>query len=104
MPIDKIIDPNVAANAYLKNSNMANQAGVAADDGVSFSEFLKKTAQDSIETMKTGEEMSAKAITGEADLVDVVEAINAAEVTLETVVAIRDRMISAYQEIMRMPI
>jgi flagellar hook-basal body complex protein FliE len=32
-----------------------------------------------------------------------VEAVNAAEITLQTVVALRDRMISAYQEILRMP-
>jgi flagellar hook-basal body complex protein FliE len=33
----------------------------------------------------------------------VVEAVNAAEITLQTVVAVRDRIITAYQEIMRMP-
>ena len=41
---------------------------------------------------------------GTANLTDVVEAVTAAEMTLETVVAMRDRMMSAYQEIMRMPI
>jgi len=48
--------------------------------------------------------MSAQAVTGEADLTDVVAAITSAELTLQTVVAVRDRLISAYQEIMRMPI
>jgi flagellar hook-basal body complex protein FliE len=48
--------------------------------------------------------MSAKAVTGEADIVDVVQAVGNAEITLQTVVAVRDRVISAYQEIMRMPI
>ena len=41
---------------------------------------------------------------GQANLQDVVEAVNAAEVTLQTVVAVRDRMIAAYQDIIRMPI
>jgi flagellar hook-basal body complex protein FliE len=48
--------------------------------------------------------MSAKAVTGEADLTDVVTAVTNAELTLQTVVSVRDRLISAYQEIMRMPI
>ena len=38
-----------------------------------------------------------------ANLQEVVEAVNAAEITLQTVVAVRDRMITAYQEIIRMP-
>ena len=54
--------------------------------------------------MRSGEDASARAVTGEAELTEVVQAVTAAEVTLETVVAVRDRMISAYQEIMRMPI
>ena len=48
--------------------------------------------------------MSAAAIQNKADLTEVVTAITNAEVTLQTVVAVRDRMISAYQQIMRMPI
>ncbi len=45
-----------------------------------------------------------KQISGEADLKDVVTAVANAENTLETVVAVRDKVLSAYQEILRMPI
>jgi len=105
MPVDKIVDPNIAAQAYGKSSNIG-KIGISGgdDDGVSFSDFLKKTTSDSIKTLKAGEVMSAKAVTGEADLTDVVAAVTAAELTLQTVVAVRDRLISAYQEIMRMPV
>lgn len=103
MPIDKIIDPNIAANAYSKNSNIGSKQ-VAGDDGVTFSDFLKGKAQDSIEIMRNSEQVSAQAVTGEADLTDVVEAVTAAELTLQTVVSVRDRLVSAYQDIMRMPI
>ncbi len=105
MPIDKIIDPNVAANAYGKTLGMGSK-GVSGgdDDGVSFSDFLKKSARDSIDTLRGGEAMSAKAVTGEADITEVVAAVTAAELTLQTVVAVRDRLIGAYQEIMRMPV
>lgn len=106
MAIDKIIDPNIAAKAYANNTNIGKQGGIAGgdDEGVSFADFLKQKAQDSVDTMRESEKMSAKAVTGEADLADVVQAVTAAEVTLQTVVAVRDRLVSAYQEIMRMPI
>ena len=43
-------------------------------------------------------------IAKQAELADVITAVSNAEVTLQTVVAIRDRVIQAYQDIMRMPI
>lgn len=109
--VDKIIDPSIAISAYSNSSNIARGAKGADESesgdgagGVSFSDFLKQKASDSVDTLRKSEEMSAKAVTGEADLVDVVQAVSAAELTLQTVVSVRDRMISAYQEIMRMPI
>jgi len=107
--MDKLIDPNIAARAYSAGSGMGagmNTAKIASsdDDGVSFSDFLQKTTTDSIDTLKKGEEMSAAAVMGEANLTDVVQAVSAAEITLQTVVTVRDRLVSAYQEIMRMPI
>ena len=105
------IDPSLAINAYSKSSNVA-RGSTGADEtesgygsgGVKFSDFLKQKATESVETLRDSEKMSAKAVTGEADLTDVVQAVNSAELTLQTVVAVRDRMISAYQEILRMPI
>ncbi len=105
MPVDKIIDPNVAANAYGKTSGIGSKGISGGDDeGISFSDFLKQTARNTIDTLKAGETMSAKAVTGAADVTDVVNAVTSAELTLQTVVAIRDRLISAYQDIMRMPV
>lgn len=101
------IDPSQAASIYAKNSNIGSASPMESsgkDDGVSFSDFLKETARDQIQTVKAGEQMSAKALTGDADITDVVMAVNAAELTLQTVVSIRDRVVQAYQEIMRMPI
>ncbi len=54
--------------------------------------------------MKAGEEMAAKQAAGKADMVSVVNAVNSAELTLNTVVAVRDKVIQAYQSIMNMPI
>ena len=54
--------------------------------------------------MRQGEAETLKAAAGKADVTDVVTAVAEAEVTLQTVVAVRDRVIQAYQEILRMPI
>lgn len=102
MPV-KMIDPSLAAGMYAKTSGVGAKPAMGADE-ISFSDFLKNSVSESIDTMKAGEKTQAGAITGESDLADVVQAVTSAEVTLQTVVAIRDRMITAYQEIMRMPI
>ena len=104
MPIDKIIDPNIAASAYTNTAKVGNKAGVSGNDDVTFSDFLRAKTEESIDTLRAGEKMAAKAVTEEADLTDVVEAVTAAELTLQTVISVRDRLISSYQDIMRMPI
>lgn len=113
MPIDKIIDTNAALGAYANTAGVASRGRIDGGDqiasgednnGISFSDYLSDKTRESIDTMEKGETMSARAVTGEADLTDVVQAVTDAELTLQTVVAVRDRMISAYQEIMRMPI
>ena len=59
---------------------------------------------DAMKASKHAETQMANQVAGKAQLVDVVTAVSAAETSLETVMAIRDQVISAYQEIMRMPI
>ncbi len=102
------IDPSIAINAYNTTRNIGNdvQSGAATNkaSGPSFADYMKDSVEESIDVLRTSEEMSAKAVTGEADLTDVVQAVTNAELTLQTVVSIRDRMVSAYQEILRMPI
>ncbi|MCD8570283.1 MAG: flagellar hook-basal body complex protein FliE [Alphaproteobacteria bacterium] len=100
------MNPAAAANLYGSMAKIGSgSSGAAKTAGQeTFSDFLEKTARDSLDTMKAGEQMSAKAVTEEADLTDVVQAVSAAEITLQTVVSIRDKLVSAYQEIMRMPI
>ena len=82
----------------------ANALAPSARTGMTenvFADMMKNSISDSINTLKTGEMMSARAITGEASLPDVVQAVNAAELTLQTVTAVRDRLVNAYQELMR---
>ncbi len=69
-----------------------------------FADILKSAIGDAVHASKAAEHKMAAQVAGKAELVDVVTAISAAEASLETVMAVRDQVISAYQEIMRMPI
>lgn len=105
MAINKIIDPNIAARAYAQNQGIGNNAVPnTQQEGVKFSNFLEDKVQSAIDTVKTGEVMSAKAITGEAGVAEVVQAVTEADLTVVTAKALIDKMVSAYQEIMRLPI
>ncbi len=103
MPVDKISNPAAAAGAYASSAKTAGAEGMGKDVP-SFGDFLKNSARSAIDTMKGGEKAQAGAITGASSITDVVEAVTSAELTLQSVVAIRDKMLSSYQEIMRMPI
>jgi len=70
----------------------------------SFESLLKTEIANGIDKLKGSEEVSIAALTGSASTQQVVEALTAAELSLQKVTAIRDRVISAYQEIIRMPI
>jgi flagellar hook-basal body complex protein FliE len=69
----------------------------------SFGELLEQVLTDAVDAGHKSETQATQAVAGGHDLQQVVEAVNAAEITLQTVVAVRDRIIGAYQEIMRMP-
>ena len=105
-----MISPTAASAAYQAiakigtESASAGASGAAAGIGNDFSQFLSQAMGNAVSTMKQGEQVAASAVTGQADVVNVVNAVNAAELTLDTVVAVRDKVISAYQNIMQMPI
>lgn len=85
-------------------SSGSSMSSVAPVPGTDFASVLKDAAKVSIGALKESETMSAAAIAGKADIRDVVAAVNNAQATLETVVNVRDKMVSAYNEIMRMSI
>jgi flagellar hook-basal body complex protein FliE len=98
-----------AAKAYADVQKVAGGAGGAAGAGEAsgvggFADNQKSTLTDVVKTSRHAEAQMAAQVAGKAELVDVVTAISAAETSLETVMAVRDQVISAYQEIMRMPI
>src|ERR1700742_3445398 len=101
--------PAAAAAAYHEASQIGTPAAssaIAPADvpGGNFSDFLSGAIKDSINTMRQGEHAASQQVQGKANLVDVVQSVNAAEITLDTVVAVRDKVVAAYQQIMNMPI
>ena len=96
-----------ALAAYARQAKGPEAVGMeprSADPGKSFADMLGESLDSAVQAGRQSEAMSAKAIAGQADLNEVVSAVTNAEVTLQTVIAIRDRMIQAYQEIVQMPI
>lgn len=99
--------PAAAAAAYQNVARLAAEtpAAAAADrSGAGFSDFLSGAIKDSISTIRQGENAATAQAMGKAGIVDVVSSVNAAELTLDTVVAVRDKVVAAYQSIMNMPI
>lgn len=99
-----------AAKAYSQTQGIGaidpgmGGGGQVAGVGGNFADLVRTAISDAVSTSKHAETQMAAQVQGKAELVDVVTALSAAENSLETIMAVRDQVISAYQEIMRMPI
>jgi len=83
----------------------ASGAGAVQPSGdVGFDGVLKQVTTDAIGTLKAGEAASISAMQGKESTRRVVEALMSAEQALQTAVAVRDKVVQAYQEVVRMSI
>ena len=104
--------PLAAAGAYANvaklgadpASALAGLAGGAAKSESSFSSVLKEAINAVNETGQKSEVQTRAMVNGKSNMVDVVTAVAETEVAIDAVVAVRDKVIAAYEEIMRMPI
>lgn len=78
--------------------------GRAGGDGKDFGAVVTDMAGEAVQALRTGETQSLAGVAGKADVQSVVEALAAAEMTMRTVVAVRDKVVEAYHDILRMPI
>lgn len=67
-------------------------------------EAFAATAKDFLGAMREGEATVKAGLVGRADPQAVVEALAATELAVQTAVAVRDKVVEAYQEILRMPV
>jgi flagellar hook-basal body complex protein FliE len=94
-----------AANPLAGLEKMGAAGGGASEEtGTDFVSVLKDAAKMTIGNVKAAEQSSLAAVAGKADIREVVAAVANAELTLDTVVGVRDKVINAYNEILRMPI
>ncbi len=96
-----------AVNAYQQAKDSIKSGGTEPRTdatGGSFADLLGDVVGAAKSAGIVAEQATIGAISGKTDISEVVMAVSQAEVTLQTVVSIRDRVVSAYQEILRMPI
>lgn len=102
---------NAATNAYTNASRLISQAAkpqtditAVASPGGNFAELLAQSVQGVVDQGKVSDQLAMDMVSGKANVVDMVTALSETEMAIESMVTIRDRVISAYEEIMRMPI
>jgi flagellar hook-basal body complex protein FliE len=102
--------PSAAAGAYASLARLADPSaslGRGAGDaaaGPSFGSLLKEAIGSVLEAGRKSDAQAQALATGKSNIVDVVTAVSETEVAVEAMVSVRDKVIQAYEEIMRMPI
>ena len=106
--------PTSAAKAYASLAKLVSPgagmdkagaaAGSVAGGDKSFSSMLKDAMGAVAEAGKKSDGQAQAMATGKANVVDVVTAVAETEVAIDAIVAVRDRVIQSYEEILKMPI
>lgn len=103
-PLSFTITPSQAADAYRATDSAGADGAAAANGEGGFGGALSRAIGGVVDASHTAEGQAMQAIAGGGNLTDVVTAVSKAELALQTATTIRDRMVQAYQDIMRMPI
>lgn len=102
------MNPMAAVKAYQSIQGAGSMPGATGGatetQGAGFADLLQNVMGDMTQTTRAAEGQMTQLTQGQGSLIDVVTAVSSAEASLETVIAVRDQVIQAYQEIMRMPI
>ena len=103
--------PSIAANAYASLAKLTDPAALAkgpgAGEGIggpSFGTLVKDALESLSKSTHNSDRQTVAAANGKANMVDVVTAVAESEVAIDTLVSVRDKVISAYEDIMKMPI
>ena len=103
--------PSVAANPYASHPKILDSAGGASalgkigdTNGPSFGAVLKETMSSVMDAGRKSDAQTIAMAQGKANVMDVVTAVAETDVAVSTLVSVRDKVIQAYEDIMRMPI
>ncbi len=92
--------PLVSSPLPSKSASPATQGAGAPD----FASVMSDMARQTVSDVRTSEDLAIKGIQGQAPVQDVVQAVMTAQTSLQTALAIRDKAVSAYQDLTRMTI
>lgn len=81
-----------------------NKVTDAQNTGASFADYMKDLGTTFVDNLKDAEKKSTDGILGKASVREVVESVMTADQTLQTAMAFRDKIVSAYLEVVKMPI
>ena len=93
------LNTSLIARAYA-----ATREATAPQPGVSPGQALGSAGADFAATLRESESVAMNAMTGRADPHAMVQALAQTELAVETAVTIRNKVVEAYQEILRMPV
>ncbi|HKS84029.1 MAG TPA: flagellar hook-basal body complex protein FliE [Pseudolabrys sp.] len=104
--------PLTAASAYASVARTATDSSslslikkpAEADPDTSFASLLKNAIGSVVDMGHKSDAQARAAVNGKGNLVDVVTAVSETQVAIDAVVAVRDKVIQAYDDIMKMPI
>jgi len=97
-------DASRIAERILRETQIQPNAEAEPSSKASFMGLVGEALKGAAASGYNSEATATRALAGKASVTDVVTAVNNAEMALNTVVAVRDRVISAYQDIIKMPI
>ncbi len=98
-----------AVQAYRTAARVADEPSTSAQPAAptqgGFADLVQSAVRNAADVIETGERTAFQSVTnGGADLSTVVTAVAEAELTLQTIVAVRDKVLEAYREMIRMPV
>lgn len=97
----------LALRAYQATATTATATaaqGATPATGDDFANVLGRAVTDAVQIGHDADRQTTAALSGQGDLTHVVSAVSRAQLALQTTVALRDRVLQAYQDIIRMPI
>ena len=98
------VTPGLAAQAYQQASGQVAGTGSIASDASSFGATLGRALDGAVAVGREADVSAANAVVNGGDVTHVVTAISKAQLALQEIVTVRDKVVQAYQDVMRMSI
>jgi flagellar hook-basal body complex protein FliE len=97
-----------AVSAYRKATALPQElqpiSGAGKAAGSSFGEIMEQVASDTVQQLNKAESITQQGVLGKASPVEIATAVAGAETSLQTLSVLREKIVSAYQEMARMSV